>query len=236
MVDRCRSLKPTWWLTAVIFVALSSLMSSVEAGAWRDDFEGEDFRGWAIRNPHSVWTVQDGFVHVEVRARGLVGTADFLEFTAFPGPYERFTVTLINPRLSIALGKMFPETGSQRIFFYIFSSRRMSAFQVNRFGGPFVAGFRGWLPRNPATIWREKVVKLTVGFEEGRFRFFADDALRADFEDLHFENIEFITILIMAPDGVKGEADAFEISGPGIGGFAVDPKRKLATTWGRIKS
>ena len=97
MVDRCRSLKPTWWLTAVIFVALSSLMSSVEAGAWRDDFEGEDFRGWAIRNPHSVWTVQDGFVHVEVRARGLVGTADFLEFTAFPGPYERFTVTFINP-------------------------------------------------------------------------------------------------------------------------------------------
>jgi hypothetical protein len=44
-------------------------------------------------------------------------------------------------------------------------------------------------------------------------------------------------ILIIGEGGHKEQrVDAFEISGPGIGGQAVQPKEKLATSWGGIKA
>ena len=237
MRRKCQNLKPLHGLMLVTLIALFFLTPSVEAGTWRDDFDDDNLNGWTLRNPHSAWFFFRDTIWARVRAPGLPLTVDFLEFTAFPGPFDKFTVTLAQPSsiMHIGLGKMFPETGSQSIFFYGFYPNHISASQVLPTGGVAGAGFRGWLPRNPGTIWEGKPLELAVHFDAGRFRFFADGQLRADFEDDHFDQIEFIMVMIVGEDGAQGQVDAFEISGPGIGGLVVQAKGKLATMWGSLR-
>jgi hypothetical protein len=223
----------------VILITIFLPMASVNAGTWRDDFEDDNLDGWVLRNPGSTWTVHDGSLHAQVIQRD--PTADFLEFTAFPGPYERFTITLTNlsNSLFIGLSKMFiwPVTGRQVFYFYIFSTAAIDGLSINRLGGPFTSGFRDqWLPRNPGTLWEGDVAELQIHFDSAHFQLFADGELRADFEDSHFDQIDFATILIVGEGGDKEQrVDAFEISGPGIGGQTIQPKEKLATSWGAIR-
>lgn len=223
----------------VILITLFLPMASVNAGTWRDDFEDDNLDGWALRNPESTWTVQNGFVYAQMLLHR-VFSADFLEFTAFPGPYGRFTVTLTNPSpgMHIGLGKTFPSSIADRqdFYFYCFSTGRIHGLRINRFGGSFVTGFRGdYLPRNPGTVWADGLVELKVHFDAGRFQYFADESLRADFEDPHFDQIDFITVMIIGEGNQRGQVDAFEISGPGIGVQTIQPKEKLATSWGAIR-
>lgn len=239
MVNEYRDLRSTWALTALILITLFFLTESANAGTWRDDFEDDDLDGWVLRKRGSTWTVHDGSLHAQV----IQGdpTADFLEFTAFPGPYERFTITLTDPSrgMMIGLSKMFiwPVTGGQVFYSYIFSAGAIGGISINRLGGPFTSGFRNqWLPRNPGTLWEGDVAELQVHFDSAHFQLFADGELRADFEDSHFDQIDFVIILIIGGGGHREQrVDAFEISGPGIGGQAVQPKEKLTTSWGGIK-
>ena len=240
MASKCRNLRSSWRPTVVILITLFLPMASVSAGTWRDDFEDDSLDGWALRNPDSTWTVQNGFVCAQMLPHH-VFSADFLEFTAFPGPYERFTITLtdLSNSLFIGLSKMFiwPVTGRQVFYFYIFSTAAIDGLSINRLGGSFTSGFRNqWLPRNPGTLWEDDVAELQVHFDSAHFQLFADGELRADFEDSHFDQIDFATILIVGEGGDKEQrVDAFEISGPGIGVQTIQPKEKLATSWGAIR-
>ena len=222
----------------MILITLFLPMASVSAGTWRDDFEDGNFDGWKRNITVSTWTVLDGFLRVQMITR--IPTADFLEFVAFPGPYRQFTVTLTNPSIGMRIGlaKAFPGPveGWQDFYFYSFSAYKISALNVNRFGGTFVSSFRNFLPSNPETIWRGAVVNLRVNFDAGRFQYFADEALRADFEDSHFDQIDFIAIMVVGADAVvREQVDAFEVSGLGIGMQTIQPKEKLATSWGAIR-
>ncbi len=239
IASKCRNLGLTWILIVVVLITSFCLVVSVSAGTWRDDFEDDNFDGWRRNITVSTWTVLDGFLQIQMNTRD--PTADFLEFIASPGPYRQFTVTLTNPSIGMRIGlaKAFPGPveGRQDFYFYSFSAYEISALNVNRFGGTFVSGFRNWLPRNPGTIWRDAVVNLKVNFDAGRFQYFADEALRADFEDSHFDQIDFITIMIVGGGAIHLEqVDAFEVSGPGIGVQAVQSKGKLASSWGGMKN
>jgi len=238
MENEYRNLRSIWKPAVVILITLFLPMASVSAGIWRDDFEDDNFDGWKRNITVSIWTVLDGFLRVQMITRD--PTADFLEFVASPGPYRQFTVTLTNPSLGMRIGlaKAFPGPveGRQDFNFYSFSAYNISALRANRFGGSFVTVFRDFLPRNPETIWRDAVVNLRVDFDAGRFQYFANEALRADFEDSHFDQIDFIAIMVLGGDAVvREQVDAFEVSGPGIGVQTIQLKEKLATSWGAIR-
>ena len=65
---------------------------------------------------------------------------------------------------------------------------------------------------------------------------FANGELRADFNDPDFNQIDIIGFVLVGfkegPDVQEAWADSFMISGPSLN---VEPKGKLATTWGKLK-
>ena len=63
---------------------------------------------------------------------------------------------------------------------------------------------------------------------------YVDGKKRADFEDPDFNRVEIVGFEVVGFKGFRGErwVDSFTIISPAMG---VEPKGKLATTWGRMK-
>ena len=76
---------------------------------------------------------------------------------------------------------------------------------------------------------------MELHFNSGRFQLYADGESRLDFRDMNFTHIDTIAFVLagfVTEDVTIGRAwvDTFTIDG-----LAVTPRRRLATTWARLK-
>ena len=165
---------------------------------------------------------------------------ELLQLTALHGPYKNFTLTVKDigskgTNFGIGLAKIFPDVPGEKRFFYIFLTNRISARRFDGHNGSIPFLIRP--PRNPGTRWETKELKqMKLTFNAGQFQMFANGELRAEFDDPDFDQINVIGFVLVGFKEVPGvgEAwvDSFMISGPSLG---VEPKGKLATTWGKMK-
>ena len=223
-------------MKAVYLLLILSLFSSLlppssYGGSWRDDFSGERLKScWRRLGPVVKWEVKNGFLHARQESflpdPKRLSSLEFLELTAFPGPHRQLTIIVTDmKRVGIGLGKSFPDLcpGPDCGFFYLFypSSIVMT-----------------WTPRNPEVrlLATDRVKKIRLKFDSGGFQVKADGK-EVEFEDPHFDVIDYVVFSITAQQSpwVEGWADSFEISGPSITEYKVEPKGKLATTWGEMR-
>lgn len=214
---------------AIVFSILLSLTSISEALIWRDEFL-DDLDGWVVKGRFSKWETKEGMLKVEIVVKDPCEIVfEQLQLKEIPGPYDDFTVILKNIRckysnFGIGLSKLFDVPGCKE-FSYLFLNTRIDG---RRCGIPFPN-------RAPYTLWHTYDLKeMRVDFNSGRFRMYVDGEKRADFKDPRFDKIDIIGFAIVGFKGFKGEGwvDSFALFSPAI---SVEPRGKLAITWGRVK-
>ncbi len=244
MNDKIQKLPQVGPITVILAVCFCFVVSA-KADVWRDDFNDESLKGWTPTSEFFIWEVQDGGLHVKYVAPKGGNPLEALELTAFPGPHQQFTITATNMKtirsagFGIALGKRFPPppeappVAPWSSFWYVFFTHSIYA---RIFEGGGSGPFNRWVPSHPGTIWDTRELKeMKLSFNAGRFQMFANGELRADFVDDHFDQIERIGFVMWVSEEAiapEGWADSFTISGPSL---AVEPRGKLATTWGKLK-
>ncbi len=215
----------------IIYIFLL-LQGNTNAAFWEDPFEREAANDWQHVGNDSVWTVEDGFLRAEIRAQEQWSTVfERYEFIAYPGPYNDFTITLdtvgvTQARFGIALAKHFrnPVTEIEEYGYYLFFTNDM---QASRAGDVFIG---------PGQRWNtDELQRMELHFKDGRFQLYADKESRLDFRDANFTHIDTIAFVLagfVTEDVTIGSAwvDTFTIDG-----LAVTPRRRLATTWARLK-
>ena len=205
---------------------------NTNAAFWEDHFEKESKDDWQHVGNDSVWTVEDGLLRAEIRAKEQWSTVfERYRFIAYPGPYDDFTITLktvgaTQARFGIALAKHFrnPVTEIEEDGYYLFFTNDM---QASRNGSVFIG---------PGQRWNtDELQQMELHFKDGRFQLQADGVSRLDFRDANFTHIDTIAFVLagfVTEDVNIGRAwiDTFTIDG-----LAVSPRRKLATAWARLK-
>ena len=215
----------------IIFIFLI-FQTEVPAVIWEDPFEQAAKDDWQHIGRDSIWKVEDGFLKAEIHAQAEWHTIfELYQFTAYPGPYNDFTITLetvgaTHARFGIALAKHFLNiaTGVDEYGYYLFFTNDM---QATRNGGIFVGPGKRW--------HTDELQQMALRFENGRFQLQADGESRLDFRDANFDQIDRIAFVLagfVTEDVDSGSAwvDTFTIDG-----LAVSPKRKLTTTWASLK-
>ena len=206
--------------------------ADTHAAFWEDHFEKASKDDWQHVGNDSVWTVEDEFLRAEVRAQEQWSTVfERYQFIAYPGPYDDFTITLktvgaTQARFGIALAKHFrnPVTEIEEDGYYLFFTNDM---QASRNDGVFIG---------PGQRWNtDELQQMELHFNSGRFQLRADGESRLDFRDANFTHIDTIAFVLagfVTEDVTIGRAwvDTFTIDG-----LAVSPRRRLATTWARLK-
>lgn len=220
-------------LNALIIVYTSPLLQgNVNAAFWEDPFEQEAVEDWKPLGNDAVWTIEDGFLRAEIQAQHQWSVIfERYQLIAYPGPYNDFTITLetvgaTGARFGIALAKHFQNvvTEVEEFGYYLFFTNDM---QASRNGGVFVGPERRWDT--------DALQRMELHFKDGRFQLRADGESRLDFRDANFHHIDTIAFVLagfVTEDVNVGSAwvDTFMIDG-----LAVSPKRKLTTTWARLK-
>ena len=216
----------------IIIYTFLLLQGNMNAAFWEDHFEREAANDWQHVGNDSVWTVEDGFLRAEIRAQEQWSTVfERYLFIAYPGPYNDFTITLdtvgaTQVRFGIALTKHFrnPVTEIEEDGYYLFFTNDM---QASRNGSVFIG---------PGQRWNtDELQQMGLHFNSGRFQLHADGESRLDFRDANFTHIDTIAFVLagfVTEDVNIGRAwiDTFTIDG-----LAVTPRRRLATTWARLK-
>jgi hypothetical protein len=147
------------------------------------------------------------------------------------------------PVIGFALGKRVP-ANAESFHVYQFLTSEITASKINWREKPkeqippndnWAPTPFDWIPKHPKTVWPDTkrwLYEMTISFNRGRFQFFANGELRADFVDEHFDRIELIAITsrVGLPGSVSVES--FSFSSPPL---AVSPQRKLATSWAKVK-
>jgi hypothetical protein len=147
------------------------------------------------------------------------------------------------PEIGFALGKRVP-ANAEAFHVYRFLTSEITASKINWREKPqqllppndnWDPTPFDWVPKHPKTVWpdtKQWLYEMTIRFNRGRFQFFANGELRADFVDEHFDRIELIAITsrVGLPGSVSVES--FSFSSPPL---AVSPQRKLATSWAKVK-
>jgi len=242
----------------VISALLSlSAISRVSAVIFHDDFDRLIDDRWGHPN-RQIWSVENGMLHVKQpvgggKGKNIMPITYLLKFTARPGPYNDFAITvtnLVGGSFGIALGKRFPEIlGNDVPSWYIFTPSYVDgrSFRPNDSGGgiaPFA--FQGWVDGRPKSAWPKQckgkwetasLRKMVIRFSNGRFRMIADGVLRIDFRDPHFDKIELIGFLLMGNmevGGSTGWADSFTLSDSL--GYGIDPRDRIMMIWGALKT
>ncbi len=216
-------------LTVYIFFVFQTHVSAV---TWKDPFEHSTEDDWQYTRKDAIWKVEDGFLKAEIHAQAQWHTVfELYQFTAYPGPYDNFTITLetvgaTHAQFGIALAKhlLNPVTNVDEIGYYLFFTNDM---QASRDGGIFVGPGKRWNT--------DELQQMVLHFESGRFQLQADGELRMDFRDANFKQIDSIAFVLagfVAEDVDIGSAWVDTIT---IDGLPVSPKRKLTTTWARLK-
>lgn len=221
-------------LTAIIIISISFVASrSVDAVLWEDHFDQEAKEDWQHDGNDSVWTVEDGFLKTEIRAREQWSPIfERYQFIAYPGPYNGFTITLetvgaTRARFGIALAKRFydPVTEIDERGYYLFFTNDM---YTSRDDNLFI---------EPGQRWNtDELQQMELHFNDGRFQLSADGESRIDFTDANFDHIDTIAFVLagfVTENLNVGSAwvDTFTIDGLGV-----SPIRKLATTWAHLKT
>lgn len=224
-----------------IFIAVYAVIScivSASAEVWHDDFDTGDQEGWRIVGNDSIWKVSNGFLRAEVK-REWGGQYELYQFTAFPGPYRNFTITINDfggdkVRFGFAIGKRFPDTADEDPFFYVFFPDEIRARRFNGKGSSHPFRFR--LSREPRLRWEtDRLTRMVLYFNSGHFGLFADGEFRTTFQDANFDKVEILGFVL---EGINianewvGEAwtDSFTISG-----LEVSPEVRLTSTWAQLK-
>ena len=217
----------------IIFLFLISV-GGADAAFWEDQFERESEEDWQHIGENSRWTVEDGFLKAKIQAQGEWHPIfERYQFSAFPGPYNDFTITLetigvSHARFGIALAKHFQNTLSEtedEYGYYLFFTNDM---QPSRDGNLFI---------DPGQRWNTpELQQMVLHFKDGRFQLSAEGNSRLDFTDANFDQIDSIAFVLAAyitEDVNLGNAwvDMFTIDG-----LTVSPKRKLTTTWAHLKT
>ena len=233
-------------------ILILGFISPSHSGEWRDTFDGEKLEGWTliskdeVKDWESTWELKAGALHVTLNLPAPVPLrADFLQWTAHRVDIDSVTVVgydihdfnipgVANGALCIFLGRRMAEPNFASGYHFCIGGVHEILFdkQGNRVEGRMRAGYGD---RAPLTSSRLKVI-----FQAGRFRVFGLDLLLADFEAPELQRIEVVGLLVNVGGGGKrfsGSIGAFSISGPGIPDHNrdVQPKGKLATTWGQLK-
>lgn len=227
-------MKSIAYILKVLIIIYTFFLSQGNANAafWEDHFEREAEKDWQHIGNDSVWMVEDGFLRAEIRAQEQWSTVfERYQFITYPGPYNDFTITLdtfgaTQARFGIALAKHFrnPVTEVEEDGYYLFFANDM---QASRDGHVFIG---------PGQRWNtDELQQMELRFNDGRFQLRADGESRLDFRDANFNHIDVIAFVLAAfvtEDTNIGSAwvDTFTIDG-----LAVSPRRKLATTWARLK-
>ena len=220
-------------IAIIIAYAFLIPLQSAEAVLWEDHFDREAAADWQHKGNDSVWTVEDGFLKTEIRAREQWSAIfERYQFIAYPGPYNDFTITLetvgaTRARFGIALAKHFhdPVTEIDEHGYYLFFTNDM---YPSRDGDVFIG---------PGQRWNtDELQQMELHFKDGRFQLNADGESRIDFTDANFDHIDTIAFVLagfVTEDVNVGSAwvDTFTIDG-----LAVSPIRKLATTWAHLKT
>ena len=221
------------FLNTIIIICVSSIpLWRAEAVLWEDHFDRETKADWRHDGNDSVWTVEDGFLKAEIQAQEQWSPIfERYQFTAYPGPYNGFTITLetlgaTRARFGIALAKRFydPVTEIDEHGYYLFFTNDM---YTSRDDHLFI---------EPGQRWdTDELQQMALHFNNGRFQLSADGEPRIDFTDANFDHIDTIAFVLagfVTEDLNVGSAwvDTFTIDG-----LAVSPIRKLATTWASLK-
>lgn len=226
-----KNIVPVLKALITIYVFLLS-QGDTNAAFWEDYFEKASKGDWQHVGNDSVWMVEDGFLRAEIRAQEQWSTVfERYQFIAYPGPYDDFTITLktvgaTQARFGIALAKHFrnPVTEIEEDGYYLFFTNDM---QASRNGSVFIG---------PGQRWNtDELGQMELHFNSGRFQLHADGESRLDFRDANFTHIDTIAFVLagfVTEDVTIGHAwvDTFTIDG-----LAVSPRRRLATTWARLK-
>lgn len=217
-------------LTMIVFLSIHSIVFAV---TWQDDFDQVTTDNWQLQGTDSLWQIEDGTLKAGIQTEKQWRTLfELYQYTAFPGPYNTFTITLENigasgeVRFGIALGKYFysDDGDLEEIGYYLFFTNDM---QASRDGKIFLG---------PGKRWNTDVLNdMSLNFDGGRFELFGDGESRMDFTDANLPSIDLIGFVLVGyvTDSVNtGEAWVEKIT---ISGLAVSPKDKLTTVWGQLK-
>lgn len=237
-----------------ISISLLGFILPAHAGQWQENFEEKNLHGWTLlfrnvpKDWESKWETRGGVLDVTLkRIRGL-HFVDFLQWTVRPLHAQSLTVTVhsidafpvgVRPKwppgdFGVFLGKKLPQNHQNFATGYFFSKSYVSPSEFSKNGKESKEG-----PRMASYIRRRQ---LKIHFRAGHFQLFSEEEiLLTEFEDPKLTRIHVVGLLAI-PNGVAdefhGEVDLFTISGPGIPNhnLAVQPKGKLATTWGELKN
>ena len=208
------------------------------AAEWYDDFDAENPEAWHSVGNDAIWKITDGFLRVEVKREWEVGY-ELYQFTAIPGPYRNFIVTINDfggdkTRFGFCVGRHFHDIPEEDPFFYVFFPDEIRAKRFNGRGSSHPFQIR--LSREPRTRWETDVLtEMKLYFNAGYFVLFADGKYRTTFQDLNFDEIEILGF-VMEGINIANEwegaawADAFTISN-----LSITPEARLTSTWGQLK-
>lgn len=220
-------------LTAIPILSIFLILQAeVDAVLWEDSFEHKAENDWQHTGNDSLWKVEAGFLRADIHAQTQWRTVfELYEFIAYPGPYNDFTITLetvgaMHARFGIALAKHFlnPVTGVDESGYYLFFTNDMQAV---RDGGVFVGPGRRWNT--------DELQEMVLRFESGRFHLHADGESRLDFRDANFNQIDRIAFVLAGFVTEEVNIGSAWVDTFTIDGLAVSPRRKLTTTWARLK-
>ncbi len=223
----------------ILIYILTACLVSGFAAEWHDDFDAENPEAWRRVGNDATWKITDGFLRVEVKREWEV-SYELYQFTAIPGPYRNFMVTINDfggdkTRFGFCVGRYFSDTPEGDPFFYVFFPDEIRARRFDGKGSSHP--FRIRISREPRTRWGTDILtEMKLYFNAGYFVLFADGEYRTIFQDLNFDEIEILGF-VMEGINIANQwegtawADAFTISE-----LNVTPEARLTSTWGQLKA
>ncbi|RKU35759.1 hypothetical protein C6496_15780 [Candidatus Poribacteria bacterium] len=231
-----RNKNTRFFILIYIFITCCLPASAEE---WHDDFNAENPEAWRVVGNGSLWKVTDGFLRVEVKRERAV-EYELYQFTAIPGPYRNFIVTINDfggdkTRFGFCVGRHFPDTPEEDPFFYVFFPDEIRARRFDGKGSSHP--FRTRLSREPRTRWEtDALTEMKLYFNAGYFILFTDGKYRTTFQDLNFDEIEILGF-VMEGINIANQwegtawADSFTISS-----LNITPEARLTSTWAGLKT
>ena len=220
---------------AIIVILVSLFASSVYAGTWRDDFEDGNLDDW--EGPDGCWKVENGecsgeYFNVPIGSNEIwIGDTKWKDYTI------RCRMKFL--ALSGFVGISFRITGlnEDRYGFQINAVYPCQACNNTVWGWKVFQGAGATLSEIPLPFNLSKDIwyDLKIIVEGDSFKFYIDEKLVNEFVDKSISSgkVGFYV------GNEHAHFDDLIVSGGNVndgGNWDVEPKGKLATAWGKIKS
>lgn len=234
-------------LFLILYVLVFTLVQTVSAKTWVEDFSGKNLDSWkeyddhfdgGIWAPKTIWEAKNG--HLDV----------WIDPPPTPGIYERFPLEFVAfpikvKKLNVKVKVLEATDASVGILIGQYNDRGSVLSDTLKFLHlPFFGGAIRRPPDFEMLDTANKVDKppfplkdMEVSFNEGHFKFLSDGKLLIEFDVPQLPIVDCIGIIayVERGAGVIGEfaLDNFEITGPTF--YDVRPKGKAAVIWGELK-